>query len=81
MIGLVVSNTSVLYLYDCHQRQLLLVDVIEAAKRSCKAKEECSRAAEADQDIGPFIQAFGEARLAERVLVAKLAEHRKEHGC
>jgi hypothetical protein len=27
------------------------------------------------------LQALTEARTAERVLVAKLAEHRQEHGC
>ena len=65
----------------CQQKLLLLREVIEAVRRSIKARKEYDRAAEADQDIGPFIQAFGEARLAERAVITKLARHRKEHSC
>jgi hypothetical protein len=46
-----------------------------------KAKEAHDRSAAAKQDTISLLQALTEARTAELVLVAKLAEHRKEHGC
>jgi hypothetical protein len=65
----------------CEQRTLLAQEVADAVLRKHKAREAHDRAVEAKQDAGALLQALNEARTAERVLVAKLAQHRREHGC
>jgi hypothetical protein len=65
----------------CEERIRLSEEVADAVLRKHKARKAYDRAVEAKQDIGALLQALNEARTAERVLVSKLAQHRKEHGC
>ena len=65
----------------CPQRLLLAQEVADAVQRKHKARDEHDHAADAKQETVVLLQALNEARTSERVLVAKLAEHRKEHGC
>ena len=66
---------------SCKQRVRLSQEIADAIQRKYKALIEHDRAVEAKQEVGALLQALTEARTAERVLVAKLAEHRQEHGC
>ena len=65
----------------CPQRVQLAQEVADAVQRKYKARDEHDRAAEAKEDTALTLQALTEAGTAERVLVAKLAQHRREHGC
>jgi len=66
---------------DCQHRLLLSQKVAAAAQRKNKVKDAHDRAVEAKEDAGELLQVLIEARTSERVLVAKLTQHRKEHGC
>jgi len=66
---------------DCQQRLLLSQKIVAAVQRKNKLKEARDRAVKAKQDTRELLQQLSEARTAERVMVAKLALHRKEHGC
>jgi hypothetical protein len=66
---------------NCQQRVRLSQEIANAMQRKYKALSDYDRAVNTQQDSRAFVQALAEARTAERVLVAKLAEHQKEHGC
>jgi hypothetical protein len=66
---------------SCRERVLLLEEVGQAIRRSYQAMEEHDRAAMAKQDVTLLSQALAEARRVERTAVAKLKQHREDHGC
>jgi hypothetical protein len=65
----------------CPQRVQLAQEVPDAVQRKYEARDKHDRVAEAEVDTTLTLQALTEAGTAERVLVAKLAQHRQEHGC
>ena len=65
----------------CEQKVLLSQEVDDAVLRKRQAWEAHDRAVAAKQDAGALLTAFYEALEAERALIAKLDQHRKEHGC
>ena len=66
---------------NCPVRLRLSSAVATAVHDLYAAKIERDRAVSAKQDTTPSDAALAEARKAERLAVAALNEHRKEHHC
>jgi len=66
---------------ECRERILLSQEAAQAIERSYKSREEHDRVAANKSDSAASAEALTEARTAERLIISKLNQHRKVHGC
>ena len=65
----------------CLVRNELAAKVARAIRDVYDAKADLQRVRALKQDTAKFVLHLTEARKAERIAVAALDKHRKEHGC
>ena len=65
----------------CKERRRLTATVVRAGEARYKAELERDRARIEKRDVNACAETVVKARVAERVAVAALERHRKQHGC